>query len=216
MFSVRDRARSMIRRASARFRSVFDGVESLHCFSAGGYYDPGRVSFGSLIGMDEHRVDPGAGFDWHAHRGVQIASWILDGRLRHEDSNGEARVVGPGELLVQSTGDGIRHRETNASDTDRLRFVQLTLLADAEPSVRTDRLPTTLAGVDLSLRHTSFDSLRLPAFAVVLSGQFHTEFRTEGGVAVIGAGDWLEIEGGRRVTVEGRGELLVLEFRALP
>jgi hypothetical protein len=79
--------------------------------------------------VDEHLVTPGAGFDWHAHRGVDIVSLVVAGSLRHEGSGGEVVVVAGGGVLVQRTGGGIRHRETNASDTEWLRFVQITLVA---------------------------------------------------------------------------------------
>jgi len=119
--------------AADRFETVAEGITTRHCFSAGAHYDPERVGFGPLTGLDEHTVGPGAGFDWHAHRGVEILSWVLDGVLRHEDESGTVLEVGPGELLHQSAGSGIRHRETNASGTVPLRFVQLTVLGETGP-----------------------------------------------------------------------------------
>ena len=115
-------------RAADRYRSDQPGITSWHCFSAGAHYDPDNVAFGPIIGVDEHLVAPGAGFGWHAHSGVEIVSWVLAGVLRHEDSNGDVRLVAAGERLVQSAGSGIRHTETNASDTEPLRFVQTTLV----------------------------------------------------------------------------------------
>lgn len=140
-----------------RYETVQPGIHTLHTFSAGAHYDPDNVAFGPIIGLDEHTVDPGAGFDWHAHRGVHIASWILKGTLRHQDSNGEERLVTPGVLLVQSTGDGIRHRETNASDTEQLRFVQVTVLGDGPVSVHTATPPAAVGGVVLDVAPAGAD-----------------------------------------------------------
>jgi redox-sensitive bicupin YhaK (pirin superfamily) len=134
-----------VRRPDA-FRTDQPGIVSHHVFSAGPHYDPDNLSFGPVIACDLHEVDPGAGFDWHAHRGVVIVSWVLSGTLRHEDSSGDIRLVQPGRVLVQSTGDGVRHTETNASSTDPLRFVQTTLLADSEASVGLVEPPVTLPG----------------------------------------------------------------------
>ena len=120
----------MILRAGERFHSAHDGIESWHCFSAGAHYDPDNVAFGALIGADEHLVAPGAGFDWHAHRGVVIVSWIVSGTLRHEDDGGAVLRVRPGDVLVQHAGSGIRHRESNGSDGQPLRMVQMTLAGD--------------------------------------------------------------------------------------
>ena len=114
-------------RASHRFRTSHDGIESWHCFAAGQHYDPANLSHGDLIGVDEHLVAPGAGFDWHAHRGVLIASWVLSGALRHQDDRGGEQVVEPGRLFRQDASAGLRHRETCASN-EALRLVQLTAL----------------------------------------------------------------------------------------
>jgi redox-sensitive bicupin YhaK (pirin superfamily) len=132
-------------------RSSQPGIESWHWLSSGPYYDPDRVSFGPIVGVDEHLVAPGFGFDWHAHRGVHIASWVLAGSLRHEDADGGVEVVRPGRLFVQSTGSGLRHREWNASEADVLRFVQVTILGEAERGTESVELPATVAGVEVRL-----------------------------------------------------------------
>jgi quercetin 2,3-dioxygenase len=114
-------------RAEQRYRSAQDGIESWHCFSAGAYYDPANVSYGAVVGCDEHVVSPGSGFEWHGHRGVDIVSWVLAGALRHE--SGEQDLLVPAdEVLRQSAAQGVRHRETNGSDLP-LHFVQMTVLA---------------------------------------------------------------------------------------
>jgi quercetin dioxygenase-like cupin family protein len=157
-------------RVDPRGRSEQPGIVSLHCFSSGPYYDPDNISFGPVVGVDEHRVEPGAGFSWHAHRGVQIASWVLEGTLRHEDSNGEVRFVAPGRFLVQSTGDGIRHQETNASGTEPLRFLQITVLGEAQAGVELVKPPATVGPATVDIRR-SF-ARRFPAFVLVLRGTF--------------------------------------------
>ena len=82
----------MIVRAADRFHVAHDGIETWHCFSAGAHYDPDNVAYGPMIGCDEHLVGPGAGFDWHPHRGVEIVSWVLSGVLRHQGAD-EERIV---------------------------------------------------------------------------------------------------------------------------
>jgi mannose-6-phosphate isomerase-like protein (cupin superfamily) len=131
----------MILRAGERFRSAQDGIESWHCFSAGAHYDPDNVAFGALIGADEHLLAPGAGFDWHPHRGVVIVSWVVSGTLRHEDDGGEVLQVQPGDVLVQHAGSGIRHRESNGSDERPLRLVQMTLTGDEGSGVQLTAAP---------------------------------------------------------------------------
>jgi quercetin 2,3-dioxygenase len=120
-----------VHRSADRFVSEYDGIRSLHCFSAGAHYDPANTSFHGLIGVDEHTVPAGAGFPAHTHRGVDIVSWVLEGVLRHADDAGRAHLVQPGEMLHQATGAGIQHSEVNGADVV-LRFVQLTVIATSD------------------------------------------------------------------------------------
>ncbi|HEY2299085.1 MAG TPA: pirin family protein [Jatrophihabitans sp.] len=196
----------MILAAAARFRTEFDGVQTWHCFSTGAHYDPDNVAFGALIGVDEHLVAAGAGFGWHPHRGVAIVSWVVAGRLRHEDDAGQVRFVEPGRVFVQQTGSGIRHVETNASPTRPLRLIQLTFLADraAEPAIT-----TTEPSVDLG--PARFDVWR--AGATTPDSRWHL-FVTAGswqcGPESLGPGD--SVRGSGRIAVDGTGELLVCEL----
>lgn len=159
----------IVYRAGDRFVTEHDGITSYHCFSAGPHYDPDRVAFGPLVGVDEHHVAPGAGFDWHAHRGVTIVSWVLDGSLRHEDAAGP-RLVTPGELFVQHAGDGLRHREWNASDSVALRFVQTTVLAATATKACTVHTAIDIERMTVRVGDQFPDSG--PAFVLVLVGDW--------------------------------------------
>ena len=175
-----------VRRADERYVSEHDGITSRHCFAAGAHYDPANISFGPLLAVDEHLLAPGAGFAEHAHRGVIIASWVLDGVLRHE-SGGRQRLVRAGELFLQDAGDGVRHVERNASGTGQLRFVQTTWLAGAEA-----RLDVVTADVDLGG----------PVHLYVARGAFRAEgqplrpgdsLRADEAVGIIGSGELLAL-----------------------
>ncbi len=119
-----------IRRAGDRPVTTQPGIITHHSFSAGPHYDPDDVRFGPLIGFDEHIIDPGAGFAMHAHRGVDIISWVLDGVLTHKDSLGNKQIVTAGGLALLTAGSGVRHEERNDGPAP-LRLVQATLLTEA-------------------------------------------------------------------------------------
>lgn len=193
----------MIRSAVDRFASAHDGIRSWHSFSAGAHYDPDNVSHGSLVGVDEHLVAPGEGFEWHGHRNVTIVSYVVSGRLRHEDDTGRVRRVGAGEVLVQRTGAGIRHCEVNASAREPLRLVQTTLVAAGQRSmVTTTAPPVEIDDVRFEV-WTGDRTLDAPRWHVLV---------TQGGWQLDGSalapGD--SVRGHDALAVTGSGELLVV------
>lgn len=195
----------LVLRAADRGRSEQPGIRSWHCFSSGPYYDPDNVSFGPLVGVDQHAVAPRAGFDWHSHRGVQIVSSVLAGTLRHEDVAGPVRYMSPGSVLVQSAGPGIRHREANPSDVEELHLVQTTLVSDAAPHVEVVALPVVLGAVIVDLHRSADFEPGALRHVFVASG----EFRTAPGSA-FRAGDSVRLCPKDSFRAEGNGELLVV------
>ncbi|MGW7353079.1 pirin family protein [Streptomyces sp. NPDC054784] len=116
-------------RAADRYRGGDGtaGIDTLHAFSFSGFYDPENTGFGLLVACNEERLAPGAGFDTHPHRDVEIVTWVVEGLLAHEDSTGRVTVVRPGDVQRLSAGDGVRHAERNAGE-EELRFVQMWLV----------------------------------------------------------------------------------------
>ncbi|MER7815559.1 pirin family protein [Streptomyces sp. NPDC096153] len=117
-----------IRRAGERYRGgdASAGIESLHSFSFGRFYDPDNLRFGAVLACNEERLAPGAGFDEHPHSHTEIVTWVVDGELTHRDSAGHATVVRPGDVQRLSSAGGVRHVERNDADVP-LTFVQMWL-----------------------------------------------------------------------------------------
>lgn len=114
-----------LRRAGQRGRTVTDWLDSRHTFSFNRYYDPEWMGFRSLRVINEDRIAGGGRFEWHAHRDMEILTWVLEGALEHEDSTGARGVLRPGDLQKMSAGTGIYHSEANASPTDPLHLLQI-------------------------------------------------------------------------------------------
>jgi quercetin 2,3-dioxygenase len=52
-----------------------------------------------------------AGFPWHPHRGIETVTYVLDGRVGHGDTLGNAGVIGSGDVQWMNSGSGIIHQE---------------------------------------------------------------------------------------------------------
>lgn len=118
-----------VRRNVDRFTTVAPGRTTRHSFSFEEHYDPRNVGFGTLTCHNDDRLEPGHGYPPHPHRDVEIVTWVLQGRLRHEDALGHRAVVGPGSVQRTSAGSGVVHAEV-AADEAPVRFVQVWLPPD--------------------------------------------------------------------------------------
>lgn len=113
---------------SQRFRSVASDRETWHSFSFGPHYDPENLGFGPMTSLNDELLEAARGYPDHGHSDVEIVTWVVEGALRHSDSSGTT-VLGPGSVLAQSAGTGIRHAEQ--ADGVPTRFVQTWLRPDS-------------------------------------------------------------------------------------
>lgn len=114
-----------VRRSGQRGSAVFTWLRSKHTFSFGDYYDEAQMSFSVLRVVNDDEVIPEAGFATHGHRDMEIISYVLDGEIAHEDSEGNITRLPSGEFQLMSAGSGIRHSEFNPSATKKLHFLQI-------------------------------------------------------------------------------------------
>ena len=66
-----------------------------------------------------------AGFPAHPHRGFETVTYLLAGRMRHEDSTGHGGVIEAGGIQWMSAGRGIIHSEMPEQEHGRLAGFQL-------------------------------------------------------------------------------------------
>src|SRR5882757_5578953 len=89
------------------------------------------MSFRALRVLNDDFIAPGKGFGPHAHRDMEIITYVLEGGLLHRDSMGEEHVLRPNEVQAMSAGNGIVHSEVNASEDERVHSIQIWI----EPAV---------------------------------------------------------------------------------
>lgn len=106
-----------VRYAHERGKGEIGGwLESYHSFSFADYYDPKHVHFSHLRVINEDFIGAKQGFGMHPHRDMEILTYVLQGRVAHQDSMGNRTQVQAGEFQIMSAGSGIFHSEINPAD----------------------------------------------------------------------------------------------------
>jgi hypothetical protein len=167
-----------LRPAASRGHAGHGWLDSWHSFSFADYRDPGFVHFGPLRVINEDRVEPGKGFQTHAHQDMEIISWVLAGELAHRDSLGNGSVIRPGEAQRMSAGRGVRHSEFNPSQSARVHFLQVWIIPDVR-GIEPEYEQQSIAPADLRGRlhvlasgNAEPGAMRIHQDASLLAGRF--------------------------------------------
>lgn len=168
-------ARRVIQRVRGQATSDGAGVRLTRVLGqpALGHLDP-------FLLLDEFRSDePGdyiAGFPEHPHRGFETVTYMLAGRMRHRDSQGNSGVLGPGGVQWMTAGRGIIHSEMPEQEDGLLWGFQLwvnlpaldKMAAPRYQDIQADAIPETApaAGVSARVIAGRFNGVAGPVSAV--------------------------------------------------
>jgi len=65
------------------------------------------------------------GFPWHPHRGIETVTYMLDGKVEHEDTMGNKGVISSGDIQWMTAGGGILHQEMPKEQKGMMQGMQL-------------------------------------------------------------------------------------------
>lgn len=84
----------------------------------------------------ENPEDYIAGFPEHPHRGFETVTYMIDGRMRHQDHLGNVGELGPGAVQWMTAGRGVLHSEMPLQESGRMRGFQLWLNLPAKEKMK--------------------------------------------------------------------------------
>jgi len=111
-----------------RYHFANDWLSTYWHFSFDHYHDPNNMNWGPLRVFNDDIVQPSSGFPTHAHREMEIITYVLEGELEHKDSTGGIGRIRPGEVQRMSAGTGIRHSEYNSSTDTAVHLLQMWII----------------------------------------------------------------------------------------
>ncbi len=114
-----------VRKAQERGRGHYGWLNTHYSFSFANYYDPRFMGVSALRVINDDIIAPGAGFDTHGHRDMEIITYVTSGAIAHKDSVGNITELPAGEFQLMSAGRGIRHSEFNARQDQELTLLQI-------------------------------------------------------------------------------------------
>ncbi|MEH6386528.1 pirin family protein [Pseudomonas profundi] len=126
-----EQKRELIETIVGRATSDGDGVKLTRIFGG-----QGAERFDPFLMLDEFGSDEASeyigGFPSHPHRGFETVTYMLEGRMLHQDHLGNQGLLEPGGVQWMTAGRGIIHSEMPQQSSGLMRGFQLWVNLPAE------------------------------------------------------------------------------------
>lgn len=126
-----------------------------------------------------------AGFPWHPHRGIETVTYLLEGKVYHEDSEGNKGVILPNDLQWMTAGSGIFHQEMpkplDENNPDEL--------------LRAVGLPTNVTGFQLWLNLPAKSKMTTPTYRDMKGGNIPVVETDSGSKVKVVSGEYNKVSG---------------------
>lgn len=116
-----------LRRSAERSHVRHRAQEGWVTYFARSHPDGRAGGFGPLELLKEDRIPPGARVPLHPPYDAEVVTYVFEGALAQDDSNGRSSVIDAGEFQRASAAQGVRHRERNGSRKDWAHVFQIWL-----------------------------------------------------------------------------------------
>jgi redox-sensitive bicupin YhaK (pirin superfamily) len=145
------------------------------------------------MGPVDNRPGEAKGAPDHPHRGFETVTYVLEGAMEHQDSQGNHGRIGAGDVQWMSAGSGVIHSEM--------------------PSAEIRRNGGRVQGFQLWVNLPRRDKMMKPRYQELRAGEIPTARSADGKVTVkVIAGESL----GTRATIDTRTPIMYLHVRLAP
>ncbi|MEM0156683.1 MAG: pirin family protein [Thermoplasmataceae archaeon] len=145
-----------------------------------------------------------AGFPWHPHRGIETVTFLMEGKVEHQDSEGHRGTIYPNDIQWMTAGSGIFHQEMPRAIDDK----------DPAEILRSTGMSTAVVGLQLWINLPRKYKMTTPAYRGITGNNTPVVEDDSGNRIRIVAGKYLNNEG----YLKGRPEIepVYLEVKMPP
>ncbi len=126
-----------------------------------------------------------SGFPWHPHRGIETVTYLLEGKVNHEDSEGNKGTIYPNDLQWMTAGSGIFHQEMPRMLEEN----------DPEELLKKYGMSTNMSGFQLWINIPGDEKMTTPVYRDIKGAETPVVDNGEGAEAKIIAGKFQDVDG---------------------